>query len=163
MISLGLDISTKTIGLSVITTQNHLITHFHTEHFNLPITPNRLLKLIAAKEYIQTKLAEFNPDSVAIEDFAQFMGGKSNAKTIISLAIMNATIALTVLELTQTAPHMLNVNTVRAKLKAPGRPRIAKEALPETIAALTNIPWLFLRDKKGKLTPQNYDRAVGEL
>lgn len=159
MISLALDISTKTIGLSIIEVVNSVIVSFHTEHFTLSATKNSLLKIIDAKDYVKSSIAKFKPDTLAIEDYSLFMKGKSSAKTITALAIMNTVIQLTILELGLAPPTMLNVNTVRAKLKTKGQPRIAKTDLPDVVSRRLGVPWTWLTDKKGKLSPANYDRA----
>jgi Holliday junction resolvasome RuvABC endonuclease subunit len=156
MISLGLDVSTKTIGLCCIETRDNKIISFHTEHFSLPKTDNKLSKLISAKEYITNAIDKFKPDSVCIEDFSLYMQ-KSNAKTIVALAVMNSTLQLTVLEKTGKEAVMLNVNSIRAKLKL--KDRLKKDDMPEAVAKRVGISWDWILDKKGNASEINFDRA----
>lgn len=162
---MGLDASTSTIGLSVIEYDEKLMKLIHYEYYKPASLSkvNELERLIQVKKFILDRIEKFNPDDVAIEDFARFMKGKSGAGTIIPLAILNRTICLTIYERLNKLPNILNVNTIRAKLKITNE-RPKKEEMPNIVAHHLNIefPWIKKINKKTKnekLIEENYDIA----
>lgn len=163
---LSFDASTSTIGVAIIDFNDSEIKLFHFEFFKPPKPSPKISifqRLKKVKEYTLKLLNEFKPDIVAIEEFAQFMGGRSGAKTIIPLAVFNRTIGLTVYEVTGKEPIMCNVNSIRAALKI-SSDRPAKEDMPNIVAHHLKIefPWFKKQNKKTKeflIAEENYDVA----
>lgn len=163
---LGLDISTSTIGISVIEQDENSsgpILKFH--HYYKP--PEKELPefqyLKCTKDYILKIVDEFKPDLVAIEDYSKFMKGKSSATTILKLATLNRTIGFAVYELTGKEPVLLNVLKIRHTLKL-DKELPAKEEMPGLVAKhlkLTEYPYYYETDKKGniKIKIESYDVA----
>lgn len=161
-IIMGLDASSSTIGLSIIEEDDGKLTFKHVEHFK-PMKKDKgniFERLTHIKEYIISKLEEYQPDVVAIEEFTQFMKNKSQASTIIILGVVNRLIGLTVYEFTGKAPIMLNVNSIRSIIKPKNYiGRISKENVPEVVENILNIKLEKLYNKKGKEIDENLDRA----
>lgn len=160
---IGIDASTKTIGIAILDFDGKKITLFHHEYFKPPKGPNIFQRLVVVKKYITDLYIKYKPDEIAIEEFSQFMGGRSSAKTIIPLAIFNRTVGLTFFELTNKEPHMCNVNSIRAKLKLT-KERPSKEDMPELVAKHLNIefPWykkIHKKTKKEIIMEESFDVA----
>jgi len=162
-IIMGLDASSSTIGLSIIEEQNDGYLLFkHVEHYN-PIKENThiLDTLKWVKEYIISKLKEFSPDEVIIEEYIKFMKGQSSSDSTISLAVLNRTVCLAIYEFTGKKPYILNVNSIRAIIKPKNYhlPRVPKEEILTVVCQILQIQWDWLVGKKGKILPQNFDRS----
>lgn len=158
---MALDCSSSTIGLSILEKDlSGKIKLLHVEHYK-PLKKGTIFeRLSKIKEYIISKLEEFNPNEVAIEEFLQFMKGISGAKTIIILALINRTIGLTVYEWIGKPPCMLNVNSIRAIIKPKGyKGKLKKEAVPEILEQRLGIKFEYLYNKKGNITVESYDRS----
>lgn len=162
---MGLDASTSTIGLSIIEYDENIMNLIHYEYFKPPTLSkvHEIERLFQVKKFILDRMSKFKPDYVAIEDFARFMKGKSGAGTIIPLAILNRTICLTIYENLGILPSILNVNTIRAKLKI-NNERPKKEDMPDVVSHHLGIefPWIKKINKKNKkeiVIEENYDIA----
>jgi len=162
---MGLDASTSTIGLSIIEYDEKNMNLLHYEYYKPPSLSkvNEIERLLEVKNFILDRIKKFSPNEVAIEDFARFMKGRSGASTIIPLAILNRTICLAIYENLNFMPNILNVNTIRAKLKI-NNERPKKEDMPNVVAYHLNIqfPWIKKINKKNKkevLIEENYDIA----
>lgn len=160
---MGIDCSTTTIGVSVIEeTDDGYLLFKHVEHYN-PIKKNThpLDTLKWVKEYILSKLEEFSPDEVGIEEFIKFMKGNSSADSTISLAIINRLVCMTIYEYFDKKPWILNVNTIRALIKPKNYefPRVSKEQILPLVCKILNIEWKWLKNKKGKIEDFNFDRS----
>jgi Holliday junction resolvasome RuvABC endonuclease subunit len=163
---LSLDISTTTIGLAVIDYDDKGMKLAFLDYFKPPKKGSIFKRLSETKEYILNILDKYKPDDVAIEDFILFMAGKSGAKTIVPLAIINRMIGLTVLEMTGKEPHLFNVNSIRAKLKRDDKKRLQKEDMPDRVAEILGIqfPYKTKVNKKTKIQEriaENEDMADG--
>lgn len=162
-IIMGLDCSTSTMGLSIIEERDDGYLVFkHVEHY-CPIKKDThiLDTLKWVKEYIVSKLKEFSPDEVVIEEYIKFMKGQSSSDSTISLAVLNRTICLAIYEFTGKKPWILNVNTIRAALKPKNYhlPRVPKEEILPVVCSILGIEWDWLIGKKGKVLEENYDRS----
>lgn len=161
---LGLDISSTTIGVSLIE-QNHKnfkLKLLHYEFFKPPKEGSIFERLSAIKSYILEILSKHKPDEVVIEDYIQFMSGGSGAKTIQLLAIINRTAGLTVYEKTGKVPHLLGVPTIRKLIKPQGfEGKISKEEVPEIVANILGIKFPWEYNKKKRAIIENYDIADG--
>ena len=162
-IIMGLDASSSTIGLSIIEEQDDGYLLFkHVEHYK-PIKENThiLDTLKWVKEYIISKLKEFSPDEVIIEEYIKFMKGHSSSDSTISLAVLNRTVCMAVYEYLNKKPYIVNVNTIRAAIKPKKYhlPRVPKEEILPLVCQILNIQWEWLTSKKGKILEENYDRS----
>lgn len=162
-IIMGLDASSTTIGLSVIEEKDDGYLVFkHVEHYK-PIKENThiLDTLKWVKEYIVSKLKEFSPDEVIIEEYIKFMKGQSSSDSTISLAVLNRTVCMAVYEYTDKKPYIVNVNTIRAAIKPKNYhlPRVPKEEILPVVCKILQIQWNWLTSKKGKILDENYDRS----
>jgi Holliday junction resolvasome RuvABC endonuclease subunit len=163
---MGLDASTSCIGLAVLDFQDGQISVVTIEYFS----PNKKLdildKLLQVKNFIIEKLNQYKPDEVALEDIIKFMQGKSTAQTISSLASLNRTVGLTVLEKTGKKPELFNVLTIRHAIKeGKGKKIPAKEDVPARLEQILNIKFPYIMKKKRngtmEIAVQSYDLADG--
>ena len=162
-IILGIDCSTTTIGLSVIEEQDDGYLLFkHVEHYNPIKKDTHILDTLKwVKEYIVSKLKEFSPDEVIIEEYIKFMKGQSSSDSTISLAVINRTVCLAIYEFTGKKPYIVNVNTIRAIIKPKNYhlPRVPKEEILNVVCDHLKIQWSWLIGKKGKVLETNFDRS----
>lgn len=164
---LGLDASGSCVGISVIEL-NKKPKLIHYEHYK-PDKKNHteLERIKYAKEYILKLIDKYKITEVAVEEFIKYMPGKSQASTILPLAIWNRGICFAVYEYLNREPALYHVNSIRARLKSKGGQTPSKEEMPDLVAGLLNIkfPWEYktiTRGKnKGKKIPLdiNYDLA----
>lgn len=164
---LGLDVSTSTIGVGILSYDGYNTKLIHQEYFKPPKAKgnNIFQRLAAIKKYITKIYTTYNPDFVAIEEYIMFMRGASGAKTVIPLAVFNRTIGLTIFELSGKEPEMCNVNSIRAKLKI-GKIRPKKEDMPELIEQHLNIKFpsyykINRKTKKQEIMEESLDVADG--
>lgn len=159
-IVMGLDASTTTIGLSILSYEDGYIdvTLQHVEHFKPPKKGDIFQRLAVTRKFIFDRLEKFKPDDVVLEDIILFMKGHSTAKTISSLAILNRTVGLSVYDKFGQSPHLLNVMKIRHAIKD-GTKLPGKEEMPELVAKILNIKFPFILNKKGAIAVENYDRA----
>jgi Holliday junction resolvasome RuvABC endonuclease subunit len=162
---LGLDISSTTIGISLLEEENNIIKVLNVEYYKPPKKDNIFELLSHTREYIIKKILELNPDEIVIEDFSQFMGGASTSATIILLALLNRTIGLTIYEEYSKTPHLLNVNTVRSiirpkdyngKLDKFDVPMALEKIIPEY---KHNFLYKTKGRAEGKVMDETYDMA----
>lgn len=162
-IIMGLDCSTSAMGLSIIEEQDDGYLVFkHVEHYNPIKKDTHILDTLKwVKEYIISKLKEFSPDEVIIEEYIKFMKGHSSSDSTISLAVLNRTICLAIYEFTGKKPWIVNVNTIRAAIKPKNYhlPRVPKEEILNVVCQILSIEWEWLIGKKGKVLPENFDRS----
>lgn len=155
---LGLDASTTTIGLSVVdyddTNKILVQAEFYKPNKKVPI----LESLAMVRAWIQEKVNQYKPDDVALEDIILFMKGKSNAKTITSLAVLNRTVGLAAFEALKKPITLYNVTKIRHAIK-PTKKLPPKEDIPELVAQILKISFPYILDKKGKITVENFDVA----
>jgi Holliday junction resolvasome RuvABC endonuclease subunit len=167
---LGLDASTKTIGLSIIDEIDGYMTLSHLEHFHPPKDGDIFERLAIVRKFIIDKIDEFKPTDIALEDIILFMKNKSSAQTIRALAILNRTVGLAIYNYTGKSPNLLSVMKVRHAIKLTNV-FPSKDDIPELVAKILNIKFPYILDKdgsyavhkrgknKGKYIEQNFDRA----
>lgn len=158
---LGLDISSSTIGLALIERkENNKFCLLHKEYYK-PSKKDTLFETLSkTKKFISDKVKELKPDKVIIEDISEYMGGKSTSKTIIKLAVFNRTVGLTIYEECGIMPELINVNTVRSIIRPKGyKGRLAKEDVPDVVAAILKIEYDYIYKKTGKIADESYDIA----
>lgn len=151
---MGLDISTTTIGVSVLEYNGTQFKLKHQEYYKPSKKGEFLIRLQESKEYLIDLIDRHKPNEIGIEDFARFMKGKSTAATIIPLVSINRMAGLAVLEHTGKLPAILNVNTVRARIKKELnlKDRVPKEDVPARMAEILNIkfPYYYKTNRKTK-------------
>ena len=155
---LGLDASTTTIGLSVLSYDEGQISLDHSEYFKPPKKVDIFERLAVVRKYIIEKIDEFKPDDVVLEDIILFMAGNSTAKTISSLAVLNRTVGLAVYEKTGTPPFLFNVMKIRHAIKEDKKLR-PKEEIPELVARILDIDFPYVLSKRGSRVKENFDIA----
>ncbi len=155
---MGLDASTTTIGLAIIDYDDNSVKLAHTEYYKPPKEGELFSRLDAVRSYISSKIDEFKPDDVALEDIILFMKGASSAVTITSLAVLNRTVGLTVLNKLNKPPCLIGVVRTRNLIKiGPDAPD--KAHIPETVASILGIDFPYIMNKRGKPIEENFDVA----
>lgn len=155
----GLDASTTTIGFSVVEYDGYSAPDLkHVEHFKPPKKGDLFERLAKVRTFIFDRLDKFKPDDVALEDIILFMKGRSTAKTISSLAVLNRIVGLAVYDKMGKPPQLLNVMKIRHAIKD-GKTLPPKEDIPELVAKILNIKFPYILNKKGAVAVENYDRA----
>ena len=162
---MSLDASTETIGLAVIDYDTYSdVKLAHYEFFKPPKKGDLFERLNCVREFIFERIEKFKPDDVALEDIILFMKGKSNAKTVSSLAVLNRTVGLAAYNKFGKVPKLLNVMTIRHAIKLTKK-LPAKEEIPELVASIFKIdfPYIFVGSgkNKGSIAPESYDMADG--
>lgn len=157
---MGLDISTSTIGIAVIETEplKLLFSGYHKPDKSL----SELRRLVTSRDEILNKIIAYSVNEVAVEEYLQYMAGKSGAGTILPLAIMNRTVCVGIFDRFQKEPKMYNVNTVRSVLKINNiTPK--KENMPDVVAHHLGVdfPYSIHKYKNGKekILKESYDVA----
>jgi Holliday junction resolvasome RuvABC endonuclease subunit len=169
---LGLDVSTTTIGISVIDFDDEkasviYIGYYKPEKGLLPDHNFDFLNMLRlAKREIISIISEYKPDHVAVEDFIKFMSGGSGAATIIPLAVLNRTLCLSITETFSQLPlHICNVISIRTRIKKASKltslPK--KDEIPALLETILNIeiprPTKDVRGKSPRLMEEHYDMA----
>ena|ERR1700733_13024587 len=161
---LGIDASTKTIGYSIIETDNLLNNPklIICSYLKPPIKGNRFDRIIQTQQMIQKILDQYKPNFVGIEEIASFMGGHSTAQTIIALARINIAIGLTCYNYLGHPPAMCNVMSIRHGLKLT-KDLPKKDEIPALIEKILDIKFPYIYEKsvkkKGQIAEETYDVA----
>jgi Holliday junction resolvasome RuvABC endonuclease subunit len=112
MVVLGLDISTNSTGYAIIDESLELIKY---GFIDTSKEDNWLMKASKFLDEIETIVEGQKIDHVAIEELlSKFSGGKSSAKTIISLARFNGLATFFIYQLTEKLPEHINVLRCRS-------------------------------------------------
>jgi len=157
---IGLDISSTTIGLSLINLdENNKVSLLKYDYYK-PIKDDLFLSLHKTREYIINKIKEWEPDEAVIENNLMFIGNKSSANTIILLAIYNKTCGLACYETLGKDPHLFNMQTARSLIKLKGyEGKLQKEDIPATVEKILGIPFPYVFKKNGKIADETFDIA----
>lgn len=156
---ISLDASTTTIALSVFDfTSIDDVELVHYEYYKPNKKIDLFFRLNEVRNYIIENIKKYKPDQVILEDIILFMKGHSTAATVSSLAVLNRTVGLAILNELDKLPILLNVMKIRHSIKV-GKILPPKEDIPELVASILKIkfPWEF--DKKAKPKVENYDIA----
>lgn len=159
---MGIDASSSTIGLAILDAGKK-IKLVHYEYYKPPKDKNVFEMLHEVKEYINTKIDEFNPDEVAIEDIIKFMANKSSAATTLLLAAVNRTAGLAAYEKMGKLPNMFSVMAIRHAIKL-DKTLPTKEDIPGLIERRLRVKfkWIKVQNKRTKqhvAIKENYDMA----
>jgi len=168
---MGLDASSATIGLCLLTYDDKKIELEHVEFYKPPKKGDVFEKLQAVRQYIFDMTSTLKPDAVALEEIILWMGGgkkcpvckrqmgrQSTAKTITTLTSLNRTVGLAVLDKSGKSPNMYNVMSIRHKIKEDKKiPK--KEEVPERVAAILGIDFPYKMNKLNNIAKENEDMA----
>lgn len=161
---LGFDASSTTIGVSVIDYDDVGMQLVYCDYFKPPKKGEIFARLSAVRAFVFEMLDTYKPDDVALEDIVLFMKGRSSAKTITTLAVLNRTVGLAVFNHFGKEPKLLNVRTIRSQLKI-NNVTPKKEDMPENVATHLGIafPYRYISKgkTKGKIAVESYDMADG--
>lgn len=182
-IILGLDISSKTIGYSVISIDDNKnisileisqITPIKQTKTKTQILKNNIKKtktiitkldifqqLNYVKNEINKILKKYNPDIIGIEDIAKYFPNKSSANTIITLALYNRTIGLECFNFKSQSPNLCNVLSIRTKIKKQLKLNKIpdKKEIPDCMEKILNIKFPYIYDKNKNINEKSYDMA----
>ena len=156
---MGLDISSTTIGISIIETDEEFNNSklIYCDHIK-PIKVGNIFERIKdTQNKIKSIIEKHSPNFISIENIIQFLGGGSTAKTIISLATYNRSVGLTCYDFLGRAPMLYNVNSIRAKLRLTDE-RLKKKDMPGVVEKHLGIIFPYVI-KKGKIAAESEDRA----
>ena len=160
---MGLDISSTTIGLSLIGSNGSEFTLEDYDYYKPDKKCSLFEALSKTKKYIIKTLDRWQPDVVAIEEIAEHFS-ISTSKTIVKLTTYNRVVGLTIYENSDTLPVMVNVNTARSIIRPKShKGRLMKEDVPEVVAAIMkcDFPWVLKKTgkKAGEPADESYDIA----
>ena len=156
---MGLDISSTTIGLSLIGSNGSEFTLEDYDYYKPDKKCSLFEALSKTKKYIIKTLDKWHPDVVVIEEIAEHFS-ISTSKTIVKLTTYNRIVGLTVYENSNTLPVMMNVNTARSIIRPKShKGRLMKEDVPEVVAAIMKCDFPWVLKKTGKKADESYDIA----
>lgn len=116
---LSLDISSSTIGWSLIEYDNQSFTLIDYGYLRPPKSSKGSLsyRLNETVNMITNLISQHHPDEVAVEDYARrFTSGRSTAHTIIILSTFNEVICLTAYRMMKQDVFRYPVSTIRAQV-----------------------------------------------
>ena len=159
---LGLDISSSTIGWSILEYSDQAITLKEYGNIKPPKSSKGSLAYRASVAYdeVYSFLLDKNPDTVAVEAYAnKFPAGKSTARTIIVLSVFNELMAIASLKSLDREPIRYAVSTIRASLgKIAGYKVSSKEDVFEFIKKYF-IEFNLRENRSGNIAKECYDEA----
>ncbi len=160
--SLGFDVSSKTIGWSVLKIEDNNISFVKCGYIKPTDKGNILDQLFETSKIIQQLIEETKPQHIFIENIIQFMKGKSTAKTIIKLTSYNRMIGLLSYNYLGHSPELYNVLSIRHGIKL-DKKLPPKEDIPSLVGKHLNINFPYeyiLKGKyKGKIKEESFDAA----
>jgi Holliday junction resolvasome RuvABC endonuclease subunit len=128
---LGLDISSATIGWSILSMEEGEVSLSGYGHISPPKSKAGSLTFRASKAFDQVLdlIAEKSPEIVVVESYAnKFPAGRSTARTIIVLSVFNEIVSMAALRSLGQDPERYPVVTIRSKLsKLAGKKISSKE------------------------------------
>lgn len=155
---LSFDASTTTIAYAYLSAEGGKADLLDCGHYNPSKKLDLFPKLSKVQDFVKTILKSTSCQETALEDIILFMPGRSSAKTISSLAILNRTVGLTIFNEIGVAPQLLNVMTVRHALKL-NKKLPPKEDMPDLVELYLNSKFPWVINKKGNVAVESQDRA----
>lgn len=155
---LGLDASSTTIGICLLSYDDANIKLDYIDYYKPPKKGNIFERLSKVRHYISDKIDEFEPDDVSLEDIVFHMKSHSTAKTITTLAVLNRTVGLAVLDKMEKAPYLYNVMRIRHAIKL-DKTLPSKEDIPELVAKILDIKFPYKKNKLGNIVEESGDMA----
>lgn len=157
---LGFDVSSTTIGYSVIDIDANNINFIYANYLKPPKKGDIVSRIFNTRNSINDIIEKVKPDYIVLEDIIQFMQGHSTAKTIIMLTTFNRMIALCAHDYLKKSPELFSVMTIRHGLKI-DKTLPKKEDMPALVSKHLGITFPYEYNKKGNLKVENYDKADG--
>ncbi len=157
---MGVDASTTTIGICIVSYDKKRFPTMqldHIEYYKPPKKGNVFEKLSAVRKFIFERIDTLNPDEIALEEIVLFMQNRSTAKTITSLASLNRTVGVAVLDKTGDSPYMYNVMKIRHSIKNGVLPK--KEEIPNRLEKILGTKFPYKINKKGAIAKESYDMS----
>jgi len=161
---IGFDISLTCIGYSVLEYDTAVITLVRYGNIKPPGSDKGSLafRCLSASKEIKKLLAKENPDSIAIESYAQsFAGGKTTARTLLALGVINETTQITILDMLGFEPELLAVSSIRSIIsKHLGKRSISKEEMIDVVKTSFSsfVPRIT---RNGTIAAEAYDESDG--
>jgi Holliday junction resolvasome RuvABC endonuclease subunit len=159
---LGLDISSSTIGWSILEYNDKQIILKEYGYIKPPNSSKGSLtfRVSAAYDEVYKFLKSKKPDAVASEAYAnKFPRGKSTARTIIVLSVFNELISMACLKSLKYEPEKYAVMTIRSMLsKFAGYKISSKEECFEFIKKYFSN-YSLRNNRNGKIAKECYDEA----
>jgi len=159
---LGLDISSSTIGWSILEYDDQKIVLKEYGYIKPPKSSKGSLAFRASAAYdeVYSFLKDKEPGVVAVEAYAnKFPAGKSTARTIIVLSVFNELMAIASLKALGEEPIRYAVQTIRASLgKVAGYKISTKEDAFEFIKKYF-IEFNLRENRSGNIAKECYDEA----
>jgi Holliday junction resolvasome RuvABC endonuclease subunit len=155
---MGLDISSTTIGICLLSYNDKKIILDHVSYYRPPKKGNLFERLAVVREYIRGKVDELKPDFVTIEDIVLYMKGKSSATTVTTLAVLNRIIGLTVFDKLNKPPYLYNAMRIRHAIKK-GKDLPSKQDIPELVADILQVKFPYVKNRNGDNAKENEDMA----
>lgn len=153
---LGIDPSTTTVGLAIITDKPLKL--ISCEYYYPDKSNDDIYMYRSTRDYIVNFARKHKVKRVAIENYIKYMSGASSANTVIPLAILNTIIKIGIQESLDIIPQVINVIKIRNKLRVGDRiPK--KEEIPDIVANILNIQFPFIYNTKGNVKSESYDMA----
>lgn len=159
---LGFDVSSTTIGYSVLTIdETTKDIKFVSVDYLKPQKKGTVIERVAdTRDKIKKIIEDIKPDYIGIEDIIMFIRGKSTANTIITLATFNRMVGLIAYDYLKKMPSFFGVLDIRRGLKlTPDLP--AKEDIPELVAKHLGMKFPYQFNKNKKMKVENGDMADG--
>lgn len=156
---MGLDVSSSTIGISVIDTAGDAIEIVKLDHYKPQKKGSIFSRIDTTQKKIQELLDQYKPDLIGIEDIAGgFSFGGSTSTTLIILATFNRACGIVCYKyLGNKDPMLCNVMSIRHALKTTKKaPK--KEEMPELIAkrlGWERFPYKMRKNRKGEIVMMN--------
>lgn len=152
---LGFDVSSTVTAYCCMTVEDKKIINIEHGFFKPNKKGTIFERLSSFQKEIEKIVKKFNPDQIAIEDIIQFMKQKSQANTIITLALFNRQVGLTCFNFGYQ-PYLYNVMQIRHCIKL-NKDIPKKEDVPSVLEKRLNITFPFILNKKSKIKPESYD------
>ena len=161
---LSLDVSSSTIGWSLLTVDNYEIKIESHGHIKPPKGSEKkpmslAMRALKGQEIISNLIDQQKPDRIIIEDYvSRFAAGRSTAKTIIVLSVFNEAITMSCIIKTGKEPDKLGVLSLRSVLsKFSGNKISSKEEVYEWVKTLKGFK--CSKNKKGADKKELEDEA----
>lgn len=153
---LGFDVSSTVTAYCCMTIENKEIIKI--EHgFFKPLKKGTIFERLSSfQKEIEKIINKFSPDNIVIEDIVKFMQHRSQANTIIMLALFNRQVGLTCFNM-GISPILYNVMQIRHCIKL-NKKMPKKEEVPDVLEKRLNIKFPYVL-KNNKIKQESYDVA----
>ena len=165
----GLDISTTTLGYSLILIEDNVIKEIESEYYKPNKELDDVMMILNTKKFIMSKIEEAEKKyslipMICVEDIL-LTTNRTTPRTITILSAINRVLCVAAYEKYNNI-NLLPVQTVRATLRKEAglEGRLEKENVPDVLELIMKKHiknWKFNWElgKRGKKMVENYDRA----